>query len=235
MIRLIVQYGVVGRAADEKLLSLSTYNPRDFTSDVYHKVDDKSYGGGPGMVMKFKPLKLAINAAKKTLSNDCPVILMSPQGKPFDQKIARRFSKLPALIFVTGRYEGIDERLIENHIDEEISLGDFILSGGEIAAMAAIDAIARLLPGTLGDDKSSLEESFENNLLEYPQYTRPEEVEGHSVPEVLLSGNHQEIEEWRGKKSLIQTYLRRPDLLNDVKLTNKQKKLLEDWESKDIL
>ena len=233
MIRLIVQYGVVGRAADEKLLSLSTYNPRDFTSDVYHKVDDKCYGGGPGMVMKFKPLKLAINAAKKTLSNDCPVILMSPQGKPFDQKIARRFSKLPALIFVTGRYEGIDERLIENHIDEEISLGDFILSGGEIAAMAAIDAIARLLPGTLGDDKSSLEESFENNLLEYPQYTRPEAIEGHSVPEVLLSGNHEAIKLWRIEQSLIRTYEKRPDLINELteqqkKIINKYKQLIKD-------
>jgi len=227
MIRLITQYGVIGRASDEKLLSLSSYNPRDFTSDSYHKVDDKSYGGGPGMVMKFEPLKLAINAAKKTLSDDCPVILMSPQGKPFNQKIARRFSKLPALILVAGRYEGVDERLVKNHIDEEISLGDFILSGGEIAAMAVIDSVVRLLPGTLGDDESSLDESFENNLLEYPHYTRPEEVDGHSVPEVLLSGNHEAIKLWRAEQSLIRTYEKRPELLDE--LTERQKKIINKY------
>jgi len=227
MIRLITQYGVIGRASDEKLLSLSSYNPRDFTSDSYHKVDDKSYGGGPGMVMKFEPLKLAINAAKKTLSDDCPVILMSPQGKPFNQKIARRFSKLPALILVAGRYEGVDERLVKNHIDEEISLGDFILSGGEIATMAVIDSVVRLLPGTLGDDESSLDESFENNLLEYPHYTRPEEVDGHSVPEVLLSGNHEAIKLWRAEQSLIRTYEKRPELLDE--LTERQKKIINKY------
>ena len=227
MIRLITQYGVIGRASDEKLLSLSSYNPRDFTSDSYHKVDDKSYGGGPGMVMKFEPLKLAINTAKKTLSDDCPVVLMSPQGKPFNQKIARRFSKLPALILVAGRYEGVDERLVKNHIDEEISLGDFILSGGEIATMAVIDSVVRLLPGTLGDDESSLDESFENNLLEYPHYTRPEEVDGHSVPEVLLSGNHEAIKLWRAEQSLIRTYEKRPELLDE--LTERQKKLINKY------
>lgn len=233
MIRLIAQYGVVGRSADEKLLTLSTHNPRDFTTDAYHKVDDKPYGGGPGMVMKFEPLDLAIKSAKDSFSKDCPVILMSPQGKRFDQKVARQFSKLPGLILVAGRYEGIDERLVEDQIDEEISMGDFILSGGEIAAMAIIDSIVRLLPGALGDDTSSADESFENKLLEYPQYTRPEKVNGRSVPEVLLSGNHEAIRLWRSEQSLIRTYKKRPDLIDDLTeqqkiILNKYKQLIKD-------
>jgi|TARA_B110000914_G_C15521598_1_gene477538 tRNA (guanine37-N1)-methyltransferase len=233
MIHLIAQYGVVGRSADEELLTLSMYNPRDFTTDAYHKVDDKPYGGGPGMVMKFKPLESAIKSAKKSMPKDCPVILMSPQGRRFDQKVARRFSKLPAMILVAGRYEGVDERFIENHVDEEISMGDFILSGGEIAAMAIIDSVVRLLPGALGDDASSVDESFENNLLEYPHYTRPEEVEGHSVPEVLLSGNHEAIKLWRSEQSLIRTYKKRPDLLDELTeqqeiILNKYKQLIKD-------
>jgi tRNA (guanine37-N1)-methyltransferase len=185
------------------------------------------------MVMKFEPLDLAIKSAKDSFSKDCPVILMSPQGKRFDQKVARQFSKLPGLILVAGRYEGIDERLVEDQIDEEISMGDFILSGGEIAAMAIIDSIVRLLPGALGDDTSSVDESFENKLLEYPQYTRPEKVNGRSVPEVLLSGNHEAIRLWRSEQSLIRTYKKRPDLIDDLTeqqkiILNKYKQLIKD-------
>ena len=215
MIHLIAQYGVVGRSADEELLTLSMYNPRDFTTDAYHKVDDKPYGGGPGMVMKVEPLQQAIYTAKQKLGYEAKVICMSPQGRRLDQQGLLELVTRDAMILVAGRYEGIDERLIEKEIDEEWSIGDYVLSGGEIAAMAIIDSVVRLLPGALGDDASSVDESFENNLLEYPHYTRPEEVEGHSVPEVLLSGNHEAIKLWRSEQSLIRTYKKRPDLLDE--------------------
>ena len=224
MVSLIAQYGVVGRAAERNLLSLTTYNPRDYTTDKYQKVDDKPYGGGSGMIMKYRPLKAAIDSAKETFNKNCPVILMSPQGECFNQKIAREFAELPELLIVSGRYEGIDQRIIDSEISKEISLGDYIVSGGEIPAMMTIDAIIRLLPDVLGDDHSSIDESFENNLLEYPQYTRPEEVDGYFVPKVLLSGDHEAIKEWRIQQSLIRTYEKRPDLLD--KLNKDQEKII---------
>jgi len=233
MIYLIAKYGIIGRAAKKEVMSLKVFNPRDFTEDSYQKVDDKPYGGGPGMVMKYKPLKHAINSAKKYFSDDAPVILLSPQGKRFDQKTAKRFTLLPELILVAGRYEGIDQRLIDQHIDEEISLGDFVLSGGEVAAMSIIDAVVRLIPGSLGDEASILEESFEDNLLEYPQYTRPEEIDGLRCPDVLLSGDHEAIKVWREEQSLLKTFERRPDLLGEMTeeqkiIVNKHNKLIND-------
>ncbi|MEC9415325.1 MAG: tRNA (guanosine(37)-N1)-methyltransferase TrmD [Pseudomonadota bacterium] len=233
MIYLIAKYGIIGRASEKEIVSLRTFNPRNFTEDSYQKVDDKPYGGGPGMVMKYKPLKCAINSAKNNFSDDAPVILLSPHGKRFDQKTAKRFSLLPELILVAGRYEGIDQRLIDHHIDEEISLGDFILSGGEMAAMSMIDAIVRLIPGSLGDDTSSLEESFEDNLLEYPQYTRPEEIDGLKCPDVLLSGDHAAIKVWRKEQAVLKTYKKRPDLLGEMTedqkiIVNKHNKLIND-------
>jgi len=233
MVCLVAKYGITGRASKKGIASITTFNPRDFTEDSYQKVDDKPYGGGPGMVMTYKPLKYAINSAKKNFSYDAPVVLLSPQGKRFDQKIAKRFSLLPELILVSGRYEGIDQRLIDQHINEEISLGDFVLSGGEVAAMSIIDAIIRLLPGSLGDDSSSLEESFEGNLLEYPQYTRPEEIDGLKCPDVLLSGDHKAIKAWREEQSLLRTYEKRPDLLGEMTedqeiIINKHNKLIND-------
>ena len=213
MITNISEYGIVRRAKEKEIISLDTTNPRDFTSDNYKKVDDRPYGGGPGMVMKYEPLKKAIKSAKSNLTDNSHVILLSPQGVKYDQKIARRLSTLSDIILVSGRYEGIDQRLIDKHIDEEISLGDYILSGGEIAAMSVIDSIVRLLPGSLGDNESSKDESFEDGLLEYPHYTRPEMVDGMKCPEILLSGNHKAIKQWRKKQSMISTSRNRPDLL----------------------
>lgn len=215
MITNISEYGIVRRAKERKIISIDTTDPRDFTNDNYKKVDDRPYGGGPGMVMKYEPLKKAINSAKSNLSDNSHVILLTPQGVKYDQKIARRLSTLSEIILVSGRYEGIDQRLIDKHIDEEISLGDFILSGGEIAAMSVIDSITRLLPGSLGDNESSKDESFEDGLLEYPHYTRPEVVDGMKCPEVLLSGNHKAIKQWRKKQAMISTSKNRPDLLKN--------------------
>jgi|TARA_B100001094_G_scaffold96380_1_gene92338 tRNA (guanine37-N1)-methyltransferase len=233
MVSLIAQYGVVGRAKDRDLLSIMTYNPRDYTTDKYQKVDDKPYGGGPGMIMKYHPLKAAIDSAKKDFDNKCPILLMSPQGERFNQKIAREFASLPEIIIVSGRYEGIDQRIIDSEVSREISLGDYVVSGGEIPAMMIVDAVTRLLPDVLGDDDSSTDESFENDLLEYPQYTRPEMVDGYSVPKVLLSGDHKAIKKWRTQQSLTRTSEKRPDMLNksnkdQEKIINKNKQRYKD-------
>ena len=235
MVSLIAQYGVVGRAKDRNLLSIMTYNPRDYTTDKYQKVDDKPYGGGPGMIMKYHPLKAAIDSAKKDFDNKCPILLMSPQGERFNQKIAREFASLPEIIIVSGRYEGIDHRVLEKYVDEEISIGDFVLSGGEYAAICLIDAISRHIPGVLGNKDSYLKDTFSNGLLKGNVYTKPEIFENMKVPKVLLSGNHKEIEKWRLENSLLQTFLKRPDLLANKKLSKKQKKLLEELASKAIL
>ena len=223
------EYGVVGRAVDRQILSLHVENPRDYTDDVHRTVDDRPYGGGPGMVLKYEPAARAIEAATARLPQGSPVICLSPQGKSFDQAVARRLSNLPGMVLLAGRYEGIDERLIEARVDEELSVGDFVLSGGEIAAMAVIDAVTRLLPGVLGDDDSAGQDSFMEGLLDHPHYTRPEEVEGLRVPAVLLSGDHAKIARWRYKQALGRSFLRRPELVEKLDLDKEQRKLLDEF------
>ena len=229
MVTTIAEYGVVGRALSRGLVSLDIENPRDHTDDVHRTVDDRPYGGGPGMVMKYAPLAGALRASRKRLPEGSPVVCLTPQGTVFDQTVARRYAALPGMILLAGRYEGIDERLIESQVDEEISLGDFVLSGGEIAAMAVIDAVVRLLPGVLGDDESAQQDSFVEGLLDCPHYTRPEVVEGKSVPDVLLSGDHAKIARWRYKQALGRTRLRRPDLLKKLDLNDEQRMLLDEF------
>ena len=229
MVGQIAEYGVVGRAKERQLLSLICENPRDYADDVHRTVDDRPYGGGPGMVLKYEPTAMAIRAAQDRLPAGSPVVCLSPQGKVFNQETARRFAGLQGLILLAGRYEGIDERLIENKVDEELSLGDFVLSGGEIAAMAVIDAVARLLPGVLGDDESAMQDSFMEGLLDHPHYTRPEVVDGKRVPAVLLSGDHARIARWRYKQALGRSYLRRPDLVGKLNLDREQRELLDEF------
>jgi len=225
----VAGYGVVGRALGSDKVSLQCVNPRDFARDVHRTVDDRPYGGGPGMVMKFEPLAAAVANRRKSMPVGSKVICMSPQGKPFDQAAARQLASQPGMILMAGRYEGIDERLIEAVVDEEVSLGDFVLSGGEIAAMAIIDAVVRLLPGVLGDEESAMQDSFGAGLLDYPHYTRPEEIEGRVVPEVLLSGDHARIARWRRKQAIGRSYMRRPELVEKLDLDDEQKQLLAEY------
>ena len=229
MVGQVTDYGVVGRAKERNLLTLHCENPRDHADDVHRTVDDRPYGGGPGMVLKYEPTAKAIHAAKQVLPENCPVVCLSPQGAVFDQAAAQRFAGLPGMLLLAGRYEGIDERLIEREVDEELSLGDFVLSGGEIAAMAVIDAVARLLPGVLGDEESAAQDSFMQGLLDHPHYTRPESVDGEKVPAVLLSGDHARIARWRYKQALGRSFLRRPDLVEKLDLSNEQQKLLDEF------
>ena len=229
MVATVAEFGVVGRAQRKGLIEVGCENPRDHTRDVHRTVDDRPYGGGPGMVMKFEPLAGAIAAARERLPQGSPVVYLSPQGRVFDQAAAQRFAGLQGMTLLAGRYEGVDERLIESQVDEELSLGDFVLSGGEIAAMAVIDAVVRLLPGVLGDDESAAQDSFMEGLLDCPHYTRPEEIDGRSVPEVLLSGDHAEIARWRLKQALGRTHERRPDLVEKMNLTDEQLALLDDY------
>jgi tRNA (guanine37-N1)-methyltransferase len=223
------QHGVVGRAVSRGLVTLVCRNPRDFADDAHRTVDDRPYGGGPGMVMKFGPLAAAIQAAKAVAPAGTAVVCLSPQGQVFDQGIARQFAGMPGLILVAGRYEGIDERLIQAEVDRELSLGDFVLSGGEIAAMAVIDAVVRLMPGVLGDDESAQQDSFTDGLLDHPHYTRPEVVRGMTVPPVLLSGDHASIARWRMKQALGRSFVRRPDLLERIELNVEQQQLLDEF------
>ena len=229
MVGQVAEYGVVGRAKERELLSLHCENPRDYATDTHRTVDDRPYGGGPGMVLKYEPTAKAIHAAKEVLPAGSPVVCLSPQGRVFDQAAAKRYSGLQGMILLAGRYEGIDERLIDREVDEELSLGDFVLSGGEIAAMAVIDAVARLLPGVLGDEESALQDSFMQGLLDHPHYTRPESIDGQSVPAVLLSGDHARIARWRYKQALGRSYLRRPDMVEELELSNDQQKLLDEF------
>jgi len=229
MVAQVAEHGVVGRATTRGLLELTFENPREFADDVHRTVDDRPYGGGPGMVMKYEPSASAIRAARARLPEGSPVVCLSPQGQVFDQSIAARFAELPGLVLLAGRYEGIDERLIEQEVDEEVSLGDFVLSGGEIAAMAVIDAVTRLLPGVLGDAESAAQDSFVEGLLDHPHYTRPEDVAGQKVPDVLLSGDHALIARWRYKQALGRSYLRRPDLVNKLNLDREQQALLDEF------
>jgi len=216
--------GITSRALEAGLWSLKTWNPRDFTTDNYRTIDDRPYGGGPGMVMLAEPLEKALDAAGGK------VIYLTPQGKKLDHGKVMEFSAQDSLTLLCGRYEGVDERLLEKRVDEEISIGDFVLSGGELAAMALIDAVVRQLPGALGDDASAVEESFADGLLDCPQYTRPETYSGAKVPEVLMSGHHENIRRWRLKQALGRTWLRRPDLLAARKLSDEEKKLLGEFQ-----
>ncbi len=229
MVNTVIEHGVVGRAVDRQLLSLHYENPRYYADDVHRTVDDRPYGGGPGMVMKYEPLAAALKAARSELPAGSPVICLTPAGGRFDQDAARRLAGMQGFVLLAGRYEGIDERLIESQVDEELSLGDFVLSGGEIAAMAVIDAVVRLLPGVLGDEDSAAQDTFMDGLLDCPHYTRPEEIGGRAVPEVLLSGDHARIARWRRKQALGRSYLRRPDLVENMQLSSEERELLEEF------
>lgn len=225
----VTQYGITSRAVERGLLDIERWNPRDFATDRHRTVDDKPYGGGPGMLMKVGPLIAAIDAARERGGPGCKVIHLSPQGKTLDQAVMRRLAEQTELVLVASRYEGIDERVIETGIDEEISIGDYVVSGGEIPAMVLIDGLTRLLPGAVGDSESVTADSFYDGLLDFPQYTRPETVDGHEVPPVLLGGNHEEIRRWRLKQSLGRTFERRPDLLAHRQLTRAEQALLEEY------
>ena len=232
MFKAVTDYGISRRAVENGLLTLEVWNPREFTEDKHRTVDDKPYGGGPGMLMKAQPLKDAINAAKSKAQAQCPVIYLSPQGKPLEQADLASLALLPEVILVAGRYEGIDERLIESVIDMEVSIGDFVASGGELPAMLLIDGVTRLLPGAVGDADSVEQDSFSNGLLDYPQYTRPETEDGLTVPEVLMSGDHGQIARWRKMQSLGRTYIKRPDLITARTLTEEEKQLLDEYLAK---
>ncbi len=225
----VTEYGVTGRAVKKELLQLEFWNPRDFATDKHHTVDDRPYGGGPGMLMKVEPLRDAILAAKAAAGPDAKVIYMSPQGRPLDQQGVLELSSRERMVIIAGRYEGIDERVVETLVDEEWSIGDYVLSGGELAALTLIDSVSRMVPGVLGHENSAEEDSFASGLLDCPHYTRPEEIDGQVVPDVLLSGNHAAIRRWRLQQSLGRTWLRRPDLLEKVDLDDERQALLEEF------
>jgi len=225
----VTDSGVTRRALEQGLWSLAVWNPRDFTTDNYRTVDDRPYGGGPGMVMLAEPLEKALTAAKAAAQGEAKVIHLSPQAAVMDHAKVMQLSAESRLVLLCGRYEGVDERLIARAVDEELSIGDYVLSGGELAAMVLIDAVVRQLPGALGDDLSAEQDSFVNGLLDCPQYTRPEVYEGAAVPPVLMSGHHAQIERWRLKQSLGRTWLRRPELLERRGLSETERKLLEEF------
>ncbi|AWC92410.1 TPA: tRNA (guanosine(37)-N1)-methyltransferase TrmD [Morganella morganii subsp. morganii] len=226
----ITGHGVTGRAVKNGLISVDCWNPRDFTYDRHHTVDDRPYGGGPGMLMMVEPLRKAIHAAKAAAGDNAKVIYLSPQGRKLDQQGVCELAANEKLILVCGRYEGVDERVIQTEIDEEWSVGDYVLSGGELPAMVLIDAVSRFVPGVLGHQASAKEDSFADGLLDHPHYTRPEVLDGMNVPPVLLSGNHAEIDRWRMKQSLGRTWLRRPELLESLALTDEQRMLLAEFQ-----
>ncbi|WP_454756874.1 tRNA (guanosine(37)-N1)-methyltransferase TrmD [Cupriavidus campinensis] len=240
MFRALTDWGITSRAAKQQRYALRTWNPRDFTVDNYRTIDDRPYGGGPGMVMLAKPLDDAIDAAAAAQAEAgvaVPhVVLMSPQGAPLTHEKVMSLSQRPGLVLLCGRYEAIDQRLIERRVDEEISLGDFVLSGGELPAMALIDAVVRHLPGVLGDAQSAVQDSFVNGLLDCPHYTRPEEYEGVRVPDILLGGHHAEIEKWRRQQALANTARKRPDLIEAARgqglLSKADEKFLSEWTAK---
>lgn len=230
MFRAITDYGVTGRAVKNGLLNVQYWSPRDFTYDRHRTVDDRPYGGGPGMLMMVQPLRDAIHAAKAAAGEGARVIYLSPQGRKLDQQGVRQLATNQKMILVCGRYEGIDERVIKTEIDEEWSIGDYVLSGGELPAMTLIDSVARFIPGVLGHQASAEEDSFADGLLDCPHFTRPEVLESMEVPAVLLSGNHAEIRRWRLKQSLGRTWLRRPELLKSLALTDEQTRLLAEFQ-----
>ena len=219
---------IIKRAQEKKIIEVNTYNIRDYSLNKHRTVDDTPYGGGVGMVMNAEPVFEAVDMLKSKGGSKARVILMCPQGMPFTQGVAKTLAEEERLIFICGHYEGIDERVRENLVTDEISLGDFVLTGGEIPVMAVVDAVVRLIPGVLGDMSSSEEDSFCNSLLEYPHYTRPREYRGCEVPEILLSGHHENIRKWRLQQSLLRTLSKRPDLLREKLLTEEEKKLLKE-------
>lgn len=234
MLAAVGQFGVTGRAVQSGLLCITAFNPRDYSAGPHRNVDDRPYGGGPGMVMMVQPLRDAILAARAALPQ-ASVIYLSPQGRRLDQQHVVGLAERRDLILVAGRYEGIDERVIRHHVDEEWSIGDYVLSGGELPAMVLIDAMARTVPGVLGHEDSADEDSFVNGLLDYPHYTRPEQVDGEAVPQILLSGDHKLIRQWRMKQALGRTWQRRPDLMAALRLDDLQKKLLEEFQQEQNL
>lgn len=227
MFAAVTQSGITRKALEAGLWQLQTWNPRDFTTDNYRTVDDRPYGGGPGMVMLAEPLEKALDAAKAAGGGG--VVYLSPQGQKLDHRKVLELAGRQAVTLLCGRYEGVDERLLARRVGEELSLGDFVLSGGELAAMAVIDAVVRQLPGALGDEQSAAAESFAQGLLDCPQYTRPEQYAGERVPEVLLSGHHEQIRRWRLKQSLGRTWLRRPELIAARALSAEEQGLLEEF------
>ena len=229
LVRDAAKFGVLGRAMERGLVQVGCEDPRGHTRDVHRTVDDRPYGGGPGMVLKPEPVTAAIDAAAARLPQGSPRVYLSAQGVPFTQALAKEFSTLPGMLLVAGRYEGLDERVIESRIDREVSIGDYVLSGGEFAALVVIDAVARLLPGVLGDDRSAVEESFDSGLLDWPHYTRPVEFEGRKVPEVLQGGHHADIQRWRLKQAVARTWLRRPDLIARGGLSAEAAALLDEF------
>ncbi len=242
----LTEYGVVGKAIQRNILSLHYWNPRDYAGNKHNRVDDRPYGGGPGMLMQYLPLQKAVEAAKQQ-NPDSVVIYLSPQGRQLDQvglmqlagtadlTEAGAVRKPQSLILINGRYEGVDERFIQSFVDQEWSIGDYVISGGELASMVMIDGLSRLLPGVLGHENSAEQDSHTNGLLDYPHYTRPEIIDGQSVPSVLMSGDHKAIENWRMKQSIGRTYKRRPDLLQKLNLSDGQQRLLDEYlrESQD--
>lgn len=227
MFEAVLGESIIGRARAKGLIDLYFHNIRDFSQDKHKRVDDYPYGGGLGMIMQCQPIFTAVESIQKEIGSKPHVLLMSPQGKTFNQNIAQSFIDFDNITIICGHYEGIDERIVDILVDEEISIGDFILTGGEIAAMAVIDSISRLLPGVLKNEESHNIETFSKNLLEYPQYTRPSEFMGIKVPEILLSGHHENIEEWRSYQSIKRTYIKRPELLKNALLSPKEEKILE--------
>lgn len=229
MFRALTDNGISGRAVQQGLVRVDLWNPRDFTHDRHRTVDDRPYGGGPGMLLKVEPARAAIQAARAAQGGDSRVLYLSPQGRRLDQAGVMELAARPRLIVLAGRYEGVDERLIELEVDEEWSIGDYVLSGGELAAMVLLDAVIRQLPGALGHDQSATEDSFATGLLDCPHYTRPEVYEGRAVPAVLLSGDHEKIRRWRLKQALARTRERRPDLLAHRQLDNEEQALLAEY------
>jgi|APMI01.1.fsa_nt_gi tRNA (guanine37-N1)-methyltransferase len=229
MVETLLRFGVTGRAVERGLLTVTTWDPRAETHDRHRTVDDRPYGGGPGMVMKVQPLRDTLRRARQAVEPSGKTIYLSPQGRPLNQDGVRELAQEDRLILLAGRYEGIDERLIETEVDDEWSIGDYVLSGGELAALVLIDALARLLPGALNDSESAEQDSFMDGLLDCPHYTRPEEIDGRRVPAVLLGGDHAAIARWRRRESLGRTWLRRPELLAQRVLDAAEQMLLDDF------
>lgn len=234
MLGLVSESGVTGRAVRDERVNVTAINPRDYTEDRHRSVDERPYGGGPGMVMRPEPLAAALKVARAHAGEHAPVIYLSPQGRKFDHERATALSRLPGMVLLAGRYEGVDERLIRSAVDEELSIGDYVLSGGELAALVVVDAVTRLLPGVLGHEDSASQDSFAQGLLDCPHFTRPEQYEGQDVPAVLLSGDHAAIRRWRLKQALGRTWERRPDLLAALErqreLTPEEHKLLGEYQ-----
>jgi len=229
MIRDALAHGVVGRALDRGVAQVDCFDPRDYTTDAHRTVDDRPYGGGPGMVLKVEPLRDALRAAQAALPVGSRRVYLGADGSKFEQGRARAARDWPGLILVAGRYEGVDERFIESEIDEQWSIGDYVLTGGELPALVVIDAIVRLLPGTLGSAESAVQDSYSDGLMDWPHYTRPASLEGHAVPEVLASGDHEAIRRWRLQQALGRTWLRRPELLERRGMNSEERALLEEF------